>query len=614
MARALVRHIPRIRNPTPSPAPIAATSVIPSPSPPELLKRVDSSTQLGEIHAHLIKSGLSRDPFVGSKLLNLCAQFGDLGYTLFVFEGIERPDVVCVNAVIKGYSVSLLPEKGLGFWGGVRREGLVSANSFTLTALISCCVKSGCGGAGRACHGLAVKVGVDGLVPVGNSLINMYGCCGLIEMGMRVFDEIRERDVVTWNSMVGAFVKYGNLDGAHNLFDKMPERNVVSWNVLLSGYLEGNIPGCVLKLFREMMWVGFGGNDTTVVCVLSGCARSARIMEGMSVHGYLVRNHWHLSLIINTAIVDMYSRCRKVDIARRVFDGMVARNLVCWNAMILGHCLHGKPQDGLDLVARMMGPTSLDDTTAKHNVANGPIVLPDEITFVGILCACTRAGLLDKGRTYFRQMIDIYAIKPNFAHYWCMANLLASQGLTQEALATVNKMKEHDGGVSSENLLWASLLGSCRFEGDISLGERVARSLIELEPGNIMCYALLLNTYAAAGRWEDVARVKEMVKEKVGPWIPGCSLSDLIEVVHEFKVGESKREGVQIVMMMAKMSQRANVSKAEWPDYYFPQQTGKVDTTRPRLGKYSALAYNMSQTLYDYVTGFELQDHRHKKG
>ncbi|GAB2282867.1 hypothetical protein Dimus_017402 [Dionaea muscipula] len=275
----------------------------------------------------------------------------------------------------------------------------------------------------------------------------------------------------------------------------------------------------------------------------------------------------------------------------------------------------------------MVGKTRAADADADADadaVLDGRVFFPDEITFVGVLCACVRAGLLTKGKAYFHQMIDVFAIKPNFAHYWCMGNLLASHGLTQQALETVRKMKECESSssssssVSSEALLWASLLGSCRFQQDVSLGEQVARSLIELEPQNIMCYALLLNIHAVAGRWEDVARVKEMVKEKVaGQRVPGCSLIDLIEIVHKFKVGQCKREGMQIVMMMAQMAQRENSSNPIPPEFYFPPKDSsklELDKQQLRLRKCSVMAYKLSETLYDYVTRFEFRSHSEGKG
>ncbi|GAB4847579.1 hypothetical protein Ancab_026641 [Ancistrocladus abbreviatus] len=555
MARVLFRDNCRLRSPLLSPHPALSPPIFPSSSPcssytllPQqddgrvglsqqllsLLKQCQSLTHLNQIHARLITSGRIKNPFFASKLLNLSAEFEDLHYTLLVFQSINFPDTVCVNTVIKAYSTSSVPQQGVIFYFEMLNSGFYP-NSFTFPPLLSCCAKKGWSMSGGICHGHAIKSGVDSVLQVQNSLIHMYACCGLIEIALSVFDEMRDRDIVTWNSMVDGYAKAGDINVAHKLFDVMPERNLVSWNVMISGYLEVNNPGVVLKLFREMMKARLVGNEKTVVGIVTACGRSARLKEGMSVHGHLLRTRRDMNLITNTAMVDMYSRCRKLEVARRIFDSILGRNLVCWNVMILGHCIHGKPEDGLDLFERMIGRAKFDDVDASPDrdefLDGEQIVLPDEITFVGVLCACTRAGLLTEGN-----------------------------GLVQEAMETIREVADYNTSASSETLLWASLLGSCRLLGDVSLGEQVAKSLVQLEPENIMCYALLLNIYAAAGRWEDVAQLKEMIKAKVDGRLPGSSLVDLIEIVHNFKAGE--RQGMLISTIMDELAQRKDLSTA----------------------------------------------------
>lgn len=114
-----------------------------------------------------------------------------------------------------------------------------------------------------------------------------------------------------------------------------------------------------------------------------------------------------------------------------------------------------------------------------------------------------------------------------------MANVYNDVGLIQEAAKIIRKMPEIAVNLSSESLAWANVLGSCRFQGDVSLGEQIAISLIDMEPQNIAYYRLLLNVYAAAYRWDDVAWVKEMMKENKVGRLPGCSLVDLNEIVHK---------------------------------------------------------------------------------
>ncbi|GLT74134.1 hypothetical protein SLA2020_459500 [Shorea laevis] len=490
-----------------------------------LLNLCQEIKHLFQIQAYLITSGLFRNPVWGGKVLKQSLDLAGIDYTVSIFQSLGNADIFCVNTVIKGYSVSSVPHQALVFYFQMLGDGFVP-NSFTFVPLFGCCAKMGCIESAKKCHGQAVKNGVDFELTVQNSLIRMYGCCGVNEFAKKLFVEMSQRDVFSWNSILDASVKNGDLVMAHKLFDAMPERSMVSWNIMIVGYLKGGNPGCALKLFRRMAKMGIRGNESTMAAILSACRRSARLKEGRSVHGFLIKTLRKSNIILDAALIDLYSKCQKVELAHSIFDKMAYRNLVCWNTMILGHCIHGNPEDGLKLFAEMVG-----DRGAKGNG-----ISPDEITFVGVLCACARAGLLTDGRNYFGQMIHEFSVKPNFGHFWCMANLYASAGLVQEAEEILRNMPV-DEDLSSESLVWANLLTSCRFKGDIALGERIATTLIEKEPKNFSYYQLLLNVYAVAGQWEDVNKVKELMKERRIGRMPGCNLVDLKEIVHNLNAG-----------------------------------------------------------------------------
>ncbi|KAE8010662.1 hypothetical protein FH972_007013 [Carpinus fangiana] len=530
-----------------------------------VLETCQNARQLFQIQAHLITSGLFHNPFWAGRVLQYSSDFSDIDYTVLIFRYTAWPDRLCINTVIKAYSNSRVPFQAVVFYFEWLKNGFLP-NSYTFVPLVGSCAKMGCVKSGQKCHGQAVKNGVDCVLPVQNSLIHMYGCSGEIDLASKVFVKMSKRDLVSWNSIIDSYARLGSLGLAHNLFDVMPERNVVSWNIMINGYLKGGNPGCGLKLFREMVKLGLRGSDTTVVSMLTACGRSARLKEGRSVHGFLIRMFLRSNIVIDTALIDMYSRCKRVDIARRVFERRANRNLVCWNALILGHCLHGNPDDGLTLFGEMLGRTK-----SKHGETNlgkslrpdegQERIIPDEITYVGVLCACARSGLLTEGRNYFTQMINVFCLKPNFAHYWCMANLYAAVGLIQQAEEILRNMPEDDDNKTSESLFWANLLGSCRFQGDVSLGEQIAKSLIDMEPQKPSYYQLLLNVYAVGGRWEDVARIREMMKDRKVGRMPGCNLIDLKEIVHKLKVGDNLREGMEEVsMLMGELAQKFSFS------------------------------------------------------
>ncbi|XP_039069673.1 pentatricopeptide repeat-containing protein At3g51320-like [Hibiscus syriacus] len=283
-----------------------------------------------------------------------------------------------------------------------------------IVSIFRCIEDPGCYKTARKCHGQAIKFGVLDNLPVQNCLIHMYGCCGILEFSKKVFLEMSQKDIASWNSFINACVKVWNMGLAHNLFDGMPEKNVISWNIMIKGYLKAGNSGCALKLFRQMVELGFMGNEKIVAIVLSACSKSARLKEGRSVRGFLIKDDMKSNIIIDTALVNLYCNCQKVGLARRMFDKITNRSRVCWNAMILGHCIHGNPEDDLKLLADMV-----DGCTVRGEAGISP-----DISFVGVLSA--RAGLVTEGRNYFSQMINRFGIKLNFAHYWCMANLYVS--------------------------------------------------------------------------------------------------------------------------------------------------------------------------------------------
>lgn len=501
------------------------------------LNSCQSLSQSFQIQAHSITSGLFRNPSFYGRILRLFSTLSDdIDYVMLIFKCIEVPDTFCVNTVIKAYSCSLVPHKAVGLYFEMLQRGYLLPNSFTYPPLFSACAKMGCLSSGQKCHGQALKYGVDGVLPVQNSLIHLYACCGLMEIAEKVYDEMPVRDLVSWNTLVDGFAKVGEMEQAHHVFDAMPERNVVSWNVMITGYLNFGNPGNALKLFREMARIRFICNDTTMVSVLTACGRSNRLKEGRSVHGFLVRMFLNLSLIIDTAMINMYGKCGRVDAARVIFDRMLIKNLVCWNAMILGYCIHGNPVDGISLYTEMVEKTRvLGDSNVNTNknvkLSERDKILPDEVTFIGILCACARKGMLVEGRNYFSQMVDVFHVKPNFAHYWCMANLMANVGLVQEAVNILMNIPV-DKDVSPESSLWAGLLGSSRFQGDLILGEQIAKELIEQDPQKFSHYKLLVNIYAVAGKWEEFYRIRDMMEERGIKRVPGCTLEDLKDVVH----------------------------------------------------------------------------------
>jgi len=196
---------------------------------------------------------------------------------------------------------------------------------------------------------------------------------------------------------------------------------------------------------------------------------------------------------------------------------MPQRDVISWNAMIIGYAMHGCSEEALQLFDQM-----------KHLDKN-----PDHATFLGVLLACCHSGLVDKAWEYFTDMSFYHQITPSMDHYGCMVDLLGRAGHLQEAQDFINKMP-----IKPDAAVWGSLLGACRIHNNLELGESVAECLYDLDPRNAATYVLLSNIYAAAGRWDGIERVRNLMKYRKVKNKPGCSWIEVHKQVHVFIVGD----------------------------------------------------------------------------
>lgn len=343
-----------------------------------------------------------------------------------------------------------------------------------------------------------------------------------------------EKDVVSFNSVIDGLMKKGGgggggCDAATDLFRSMPaaavRRDVVTWTVMVSGYVANGRPKEALDTFRTMLASGVRPDAAAIVNVLSAVADLGFAQQGKWVHAYLRRTDVELnSELLGSAFIDMYAKCGLIRDARRVFASICCRRRVGdWNSMISGFALHGLGREALK-VFKEMERLAID---------------PDEITFLGILNACSHSGLVEEGRYYFELMKEKLRIEPRVQHYGCLIDLLGRAGLIEEATRVVAEM----GPVQPDAMVWKSLLSSCVKHGDWVTGERAAVNAIDSVPQDSSSYVLLSNMYAKLGRWQDVDRVRALMRARGVRKIPGCSALMIHGKVHEFLVGKDIDSG-----------------------------------------------------------------------
>ncbi|XP_017983917.1 PREDICTED: pentatricopeptide repeat-containing protein At1g08070, chloroplastic [Theobroma cacao] len=476
-----------------------------------------SSQEGKQIHGQVLKLGLESDAFVHTSLINMYAQNGEFGNARLVFDKSHLRDTVSYTALITGYVSIGYMENARKLFDEIPIRDVVSWNAMI----------AGYAQTGQHEEALAFfeeMIGAN-VVPNESTLVSVLSACaqsGSLELGTWVRSWINEHglgsNIHLANALIDMYSKCGDLDTAFDLFEGLQQRDVISWNVMIGGYTHMSYYKEALGLFRRMLRSNIEPSDVTFLSVLPACANLGALDLGKWIHAYIDKNFQNSTNIsLWTSLIDMYAKCGSIEAAQQVFNGMEQKNLASWNAMISGLAMHGLADKALELFSQMMGGG----------------LKPDDITFVGVLSACTHAGLLDLGRQYFSSMGQEYAISPDLQHYGCMVNLLGRAGLFDEAEALIQNMEMKPDGA-----IWGSLLGACRVHKRVELGESVAQRLLELEPDNPGAYVLLSNIYAGAGRWDDVARIRTLLNNKGMKKVPGCSSIEVDSVVHEFLVSD----------------------------------------------------------------------------
>ncbi|KAG0486869.1 hypothetical protein HPP92_008964 [Vanilla planifolia] len=482
--------------------------------PLSLLPPSPSFSQILQAHAQLVYIGLATSRAAIGHLLAACAVSSapPLSYIHSVYRQIERPNVFAANNLLRCLARGQSPRQTLVFYSAMRISG-VPTNNYTFPFLLQACSREPSISEGAQVHTQVVKFGFCEDLYVRNGLISFYSTCGLLAESRKVFDHCPERrDVVSWNSMLAGYVRSSEIEVAEKLFDRMPEKDVISWSTMIMGYVQNGVLEKGLDLFKEMVGRGMAVNEATLVTVLSASAQLGLLEYGSFVHSIIKDSRFPMTMALGTALVDMYAKCGRIELSRHAFAEMPKRDAFAWNALICGLATHGG-REALELFHEF--------------ISEG--LRPTSVTFVGVLNACSRSGLLDEGRHHFNSMVKDYGIKPEMEHYGCMVDLLGRAGLIPEALELIQGMS-----ISPDPVLWGTLLGACKTYGFVDLGILVGKRLIELEPGHDGHYILLASIYAKARRWEDVVEVRRLMSIQGTNKVAGWSLIEAGGKLHKF--------------------------------------------------------------------------------
>ncbi|KAJ4713052.1 Pentatricopeptide repeat-containing protein [Melia azedarach] len=504
-----------------------------------LIQSCNNVEALAQIHTQIIINGFSQKNHILVKLLSFYITSGDLMHARKVFKKIENPSTTIWNQMIKGHGKSETPEKSVELYKQmVGKE--TEPDEFTYSFLLTACARWGLFREGEQVHQRVLSTGYSSNVFIRTNLMNLYVMRGGddgIAHARRVFDDMRERNIVSWNSLLKGYVKCGDIEGALRVFDEMPERNVVSWTTLISGCAQNGKCKKALSLFNEMRRAHVGADQVALVAVLSACSELGDLNLGKCIHSYVVETlcvgTGTISITLNNALIHMYASCGEIEEAYQVFRKMQRRSTVSWTSMITGFAKQGYAQEALVLFEWM--ESSLEGKEAK----------PDEISFLGVLCACSHGGFIDEGRQFFQCMNQTYGIKPKIEHYGCMIDLLSRAGFLEEAFSLVQNMP-----MKPSNAVWGSLLLGCRIYNNAELASQVAQKLVvELDPDQAAAgyLVLLANVYATSKRWLDVAAVRQKLIKMGVKQPPGRSWVQIDGFFHDFLAGDTTHKHASLI-------------------------------------------------------------------
>ncbi|XP_057969259.1 pentatricopeptide repeat-containing protein At2g36730 isoform X2 [Malania oleifera] len=415
---------------------------------------------------------------------------------------------------------------------GLHREGHV------VSELVRFCALSPSGNLSYARHILCHSD--DGSVPFSwNCLIRGYAANDSPREAILVYLAMRSRGTrpnhYTFPFLLKACAQISALQEGRQvqMFDEISCRTLVSWNAIITACVENLWLYEAIEIFIKMRKCGFDPDETTMVVLLSACAELGNLTFGRWVHSQVIESGMTVNCQLGTALVDMYAKCGAARSASLVFNGMRERNVWTWSAMILGLAQHGFSTEALELFSKMM----------KSSVS------PNYVTFLGVLCACSHAGLVDDGYQFFHVMKSVHKIRPMMVHYGAMVDILGRAGRFKEAYTFIMNMP-----IEPDSIVWRTLLSACSIHNNVNdrvgVEEKVRKRLLELEPRRGENFVMVANLYAEVGMWEKAANVRKIMRDGGLKKMAGESCIEVGGFICRFFSGNDSQVGCESVYQL----------------------------------------------------------------
>ncbi|KAK6916819.1 Pentatricopeptide repeat [Dillenia turbinata] len=427
------------------------------------------------VHGFVIRNGFgNNDIFVWNSLIDMYARCNNSVSAYYIFCEMPSRNLVSWNSMLTGFIRNERVSEALSLIDSMVKAGL-EPDGVTLTNLLQICKSLVDPFYCKMIHCKVIRGGYEssGLV-VANLLIDAYARCNLLVLAWELFIRMKQKDVVSWSTMIAGFTHCGKPDEA-------------------------------ISLFSLMIQMGNRPNSVAVLNVLEACSFLAELRTSKCMHGIAIRMGLAAEVAVGTSILTMYSESGATELSRRVFDQIVERTIVSWSAMIRAYGMNGCVHDALSLLVEM----KIDG------------LKPNSVVMLSLLSACSHSGFVQEGLSLFKEMVQDYGVEPTLEHYSCMVDMLSRAGMLNIAMALIKKIPEN---LKASPSAWGALLSACRNHGDTELGAEAASQVLKLEPSDSAGYVLASGMFAADGLWDDAVRMRRLAKEREVKVVAGYSL------------------------------------------------------------------------------------------
>ncbi|MCO5605995.1 hypothetical protein L7F22_060181 [Adiantum nelumboides] len=485
------------------------------------------------MHVYLKQVGYELDFIVSNALVRMYSQSRSLMEARDVFEVLSTRSMAAAKSMLAAYIHHGYLKDAIKLLRKMQDEG-ASVEMINYVQLLEMCGNQGAEALaeGKEMHILIEKSGFQRHIIAGNSLISMYGKCHRLKDAEMVFDKMLERDVVTWNAiivahsqnehrkeimdfvyemqqagmlpnevtflcivdsytsqaevldapwfqvllqhsgfcsdvavgtaLVNAYAKDDRLASACNFFDLILEPNVISWTTMITSYSLHGHDAEALQIFKQMLQQGALPDRVTFFTTIRATTSLGSVKEGEIMHVYVKLSRLEMEQAVINALVNMYGKCGYVSAALDIFDKALTRDLDTWNVLIGIYAQHGNVTKAYSLL---------------HHLQQTGLV-PDKVTSVTYLSACSRAGLIEVALDFMLTMrLDNCDTLPTLEHYDCIVDLLGRANQLVRVRRMIDMLPLQPRGLS-----WVTMFTVCRDLLDAEQGEFVAKHVLELDP------------------------------------------------------------------------------------------------------------------------------------